>query len=167
MAQASALVPGRLRFGLAVCLALALASGLAASISALVPTASFAKSADDLNAEGLAANQAWWGALVAGTPAAVGAVLAPEFQIMRADGTAYDKNAYLAGGIPVVKAIPKFSQMVATRHGDLIVTRYYVTVSETRDGGIVQTHAPRLTVFRKEAWKWLVVAHANFAALDK
>jgi ketosteroid isomerase-like protein len=167
MVQASARASGRPRLWLAICLALVLASGLAASIRALLPTASFAQSADDLNAEGLAANQAWWGALVAGTPAAIGAVLAPEFQIMRADGTAYDKDAYLAGGIPVVKAVPEFTQMVGSRHGDLLVTRYYVTVNETRDGGTVQTHAPRLTVFRQEAGRWLVVAHANFATLDK
>ena len=57
--------------------------------------------------------------------------------------------------------------LVGSRHGDLLVTRYYVTVNETRDGGTVQTHAPRLTVFRQEAGRWLVVAHANFAALDK
>lgn len=149
---------------------IAFAVGIAgvASISAILPTVSEAQQPVlDLDAEGLAANQSWWGALVAGTPDAVGGVLAPEFQIMRADGSAYDKDDYLASQLPKVDAIPEFSQMAVTGHDDLLVTRYYVTVKETRDGATVEAHAPRLTVFRKEDGKWLVIAHANFATLER
>lgn len=140
--------------------------GAVVAVSAVMP-AVYAASGSDLDEQGAAANRAWWQALVTGTPEAVGAVLAPEFQIMRADGTSYDRDSYLANGLPKVEAMPEFSQMAVTRHDDLLVTRYYVTVSETRDGGTVQRHAPRLTVFRKAGDRWLVSAHGNFAALDR
>jgi hypothetical protein len=136
-------------------------------IYAARPLTSSAQTIADLDAEGLAANQAWWGALVEGTVPAIDAVLAPEFQIMRADGSSYDKQDYLASNLPDVAAIPEFSQMVVTAHDSLLVTRYYVTVNETRDGQVVQAHAPRLTVFRKDGDRWLVSAHANFATLEK
>jgi hypothetical protein len=157
-----------LRTWAAAMLAFAVGVGGVASIASMLPAVSEAQqSVLGLDAEGLAANQAWWGALVSGTPDAVGAVLAPEFQIMRADGSAYDKDDYLASQLPKVAAIPEFSQMAVTAHDDLLVTRYYVTVKETRDGATVEAHAPRLTVFRKEDGKWLVVAHANFATLER
>jgi hypothetical protein len=136
-------------------------------IYAARPLTSSAQTIAGLDAEGLAANQAWWGALVEGTVPAIDAVLAPEFQIMRADGSSYDKQDYLASNLPDVAAIPEFSQMVVTAHDSLLVTRYYVTVNETRDGQVVQAHAPRLTVFRKDGDRWLVSAHANFATLEK
>jgi hypothetical protein len=46
-----------------------------------------------------------------------------------------------------------------------MVTRYVAKVRETRDGKVVETTAPRLTVFRKDGDKWLAVAHGNFAEL--
>jgi ketosteroid isomerase-like protein len=152
---------------LAAAIAFLVGTGTVVSMSAIVPGVSAAQSTADLDAEGLAANQAWWGALVTGTVAAVDAVLAPEFQIMRADGSSYDKEDYLGSRLPVVVAIPEFSQMVVTAHEDLLVTRYYVSVQETRDGQTVEAHAPRLTVFRKDGDTWLVSAHANFATLEK
>ena len=151
----------------AACLAVVLAMTFFVA-PPLVPTAYAAEmNAAERDAAGLAANTAWWSALVAGTADAIGAVLAPEFQIMRADGTAYDKKGYLASALPKVAAIPSFSHMAVTAHGDLLVTRYWVTVTEIRDGKAVEAHAPRLTVFRREGDSWLVSAHANFAALEK
>jgi ketosteroid isomerase-like protein len=155
------------RVWLAATVAFVVGTGAVVSMAAIMPGVSVAQSVDNLAAEGLAANQAWWGALVTGTVAAVDAVLAPEFQIMRADGTSYDKEDYLGSRLPVVAAIPEFSQMVVTAHEDLLVTRYYVSVQETRDGQTVEAHAPRLTVFRKDGDTWLVSAHANFATLEK
>jgi ketosteroid isomerase-like protein len=152
---------------LAAALAFVLGIGAVVSISLVAPAVSAQQSVADLEAEGLAANRSWWGALVAGTVPAIDAVLAPEFQIMRADGSSYDKEDYLGSRLPDVAAIPEFSQMVVTAHENLLVTRYYVTVQETRDGETVQAHAPRLTVFRKDGGKWLVTAHANFATLEK
>jgi ketosteroid isomerase-like protein len=155
------------RVWLAAAVAFVVGTGAVVSMSAVMPGVSAAQSVADLDAEGLAANQAWWGALVTGTVVAVDAVLAPEFQIMRADGSSYDKEDYLGSQLPVVAAIPEFSQMVVTAHENLLVTRYYVTVQETRDGQTVEAHAPRLTVFRKDGDTWLVSAHANFATLEK
>lgn len=152
----------------AAILAFTLALVAVASISTVMPGVSAAQQdTADLDAAGLAANNAWWGALVEGTVPALDAVLAPEFQIMRADGSSYDKDDYLGSQLPNVAAIPEFSQMVVTAHDDLLVTRYYVTVNETRDGATVQAHAPRLTVFRKDGNSWLVSAHANFATLER
>jgi ketosteroid isomerase-like protein len=152
---------------LAAAVAFVLGVGVVVSISPMIPRVSAAQSVADLDAEGLAANQAWWGALVTGTIPAIDAVLAPEFQIMRADGSSYDKEDYLGSQLPIVAAIPEFSRMVVTAHENMLVTRYYVTVQETRDGQTVQAHAPRLTVFRKDGDAWLVSAHANFATLEK
>ena len=120
----------------------------------------------DSAADAQAALNAWWGALVVGTPAALDPVLAPEFQMMRADGSGYDKKGYLGSSLPKVAAIPEFSKSTVTGKVDVLIVRYFVTVNETRDGKKVQAHAPRLTVFRKEAGKWLVVAHGNFATLE-
>jgi hypothetical protein len=114
-----------------------------------------------------AALNTWWGALVKGTPEALAPVLAPEFQMMRADGSGYDKDGYLGSALPKVAAIPEFSQLVATERGEMLIVRYFVTVNETRDGKVLQKHAPRLTVFRRNGADWLVVAHGNFALLDR
>ena len=156
-----------LRSHIGAVLAFTLSALAVLSPPAVVMPASAAEAASDLDAEGLAANSVWWGALVTGTVPAIDAVLAPEFQIMRADGTAYDKAAYLASSLPRVAGIPELSEMAVTRHDDLLVTRYYVSVQEMRDGKTVELHAPRLTVFRKAGDVWLVVAHANFATLEK
>lgn len=141
--------------------------GAVVGVSSLMPAVYAQSAAEDLDAEARTASRGWWGALVAGTPEAVSAVLAPEVQIVRADGTVFDRETYLDGNIPDVEAMPEFSEMTVTRHGDLLVARYFVTVDETRDGVAIQRHAPRLTVFRKEGGVWLVSAHANFARLEQ
>lgn len=153
------------RLWMAAATAFVLGIGAVFTVTALVPAVS-AQQGVDLDAEGLAANQAWWGALVEGSVAAVDAVLAPEFQIQRENGTGYDKAGYLASSLPEVAGMPEFSGMVVTAHGDHLVTRYFVTSNEIIDGGQVEHHAPRLTVFRKDGDAWLVVAHANFAKID-
>jgi ketosteroid isomerase-like protein len=140
---------------------------MAPAVGIVTQAAAAEQSAASLEADGMAAIKAWWGALVAGTPASVGAVLAPEFQIMRADGSGYDKAGYLASSLPKIAAMPEVTKLVVTEHGDTLVTRYYVTVEETRNGKTVERHAPRMTIFRKEGDSWLVVAHGNFATLEK
>jgi hypothetical protein len=131
-----------------------------------MPDAAAAESVADLNAEGMEAIVAFWGALVEGKPAGIEEVLAPEFQIMREDGSADDKRDYLASGYPHVAAVPDVSRLVVTAHGDTMVTRYTVKVHETRDGMRVERNAPRLTVFRRDAGRWLTVAHGNFATVS-
>jgi hypothetical protein len=45
------------------------------------------------------------------------------------------------------------------------VIRYKIETEQTIDGTPVNGISPRLSVFRKEAGRWLMVAHANFAQL--
>jgi Domain of unknown function (DUF4440) len=146
--------------------------GALASATAL-PTAgigSFALAAEqpgDLQVQGMAALKTFWSAIVTGTPQALDPVLAPEYQIERADGSGYDKAGYLKSELPKVTALPEFTGVRVTGTSDLLVVRYEVTTDQTRAGKRVQRHAPRLTVFRKQGDNWLVVAHANFATLEK
>jgi hypothetical protein len=123
------------------------------------------RSVVELNVEGAAALRALWGALIDRRPEVVDKVLAPEFQVMREDGSSDDKRDYIATGIPHVAAIPEISRIAVTGHGNVMVTRYVAKVRETRDGKVVEKTAPRLTVFRKDGDKWLAVAHGNFAEL--
>ena len=93
------------------------------------------------------------------------AVLAPEFQIMRANGAGYTRAEYLTESFPSVRiaGTPVIEELVATRDGDLLVTRYKLAIEEEIEGQHVSHLAPRLTVFRRVGSGWLVVAHANFA----
>ena len=94
-----------------------------------------------------------------------GAVLAPEFQILRSTGEGFDKEDYLAGNTPnlIDYAV---EETVATRSDDVMVVRYVVVVNETIGGAAVEARSPRLTVLRLEGDDWLVVAHANFAQIE-
>lgn len=123
------------------------------------------RSVTELDAEGREALRVLWGALVDRSPEVVDKVLAPEFQVMREDGSSDDKRDYIATGIPHVAAIPEISRVAVTGRGNVMVTRYVARVRETRDGRVVEKTAPRLTVFRKEGDRWLAVAHGNFAEL--
>jgi hypothetical protein len=158
--QVLPLASRRPRLWLAAPLALLLGCGLAASVSALLPIAASARADSEPQAEALAANAMWWGALVTGRQNTVAAMLAPEFQSVRTDGAAYDRSDYLAAGLPRVAAVPDFRGMTATRNGDLLVTRYTATVREAGEGA---REMPRLTVFRQQAGAWLVVADADLA----
>jgi hypothetical protein len=148
-------------------LAVLIAAGMAMAIVTVGGPTTVRAAEATLESDGMTALKTWWGALVAGTPAALDTVLAPEFQIMRADGSGYDKAGYLASKLPKVAAIPEFSKLTFSGSGKVIVARYYVTVNETRDGKTVTKHAGRLTVFRQEGDNWLVVAHCNFATLEQ
>ena len=110
---------------------------------------------------------AWVAAVTSGDKNAVAAVLAPEFQIVRDNGIAYDRDQYLAGDLPKIATPPPVSELVATGEGDVMVVRYVLTINATVDGAPMQARAPRLTVFRRDGGKWLVSAHANFAAIGK
>ena len=126
-----------------------------------------AQDASELQTEGQAAVQAWVDAVVSGDVARIEAVLAPEFQILRSDGTAYDKETYLKSNLPRFPNVPVMSKLVVTGNGDLLVARYVLTTGGVLANGVEQPQAPRLTVFRKDGDTWLVVAHANFAAIGR
>lgn len=106
----------------------------------------------------------WVTTAASGDKERIAAILAPEFQIVRADGSAYDKDAYLAGGLPSYPTPPAVADLDATGYGDLLVVRYLVTTTVDAGGDMLKPDAPRLTVFRKAGNGWSVVAHANFAA---
>ena len=111
--------------------------------------------------------EAWAGAVASGNVETVRDMLAPEFQLLRSDGKGYGKTAYLAGGMSKIDAIISVQDVVATEHGNLMVVRYVISLKASADGKAMQQSAPRLTVFRRDGDRWLVVAHANFAQLQK
>ena len=109
----------------------------------------------------------WLGAAASGDAAQVAAVMAPEFQLVRADGSAYGAKEYLAGGMPRITGAPKVESLVATGYGDHLVARYDLIIdSALADGRTMKERAPRMTVFRKSGDAWLVVSHANFATIQ-
>lgn len=159
---------GRARRGVWIALTAAigaavLSPGPAVTIAAAAEPSS-ESAADLLGAEAV---RTYLRAVMSGDPDTIRAVLAPEFQIMRADGSGYDAAGYVASELPIIAAMPDIQNLVATREGDILVTRYFIDVNETRDGKVVESNAPRLTVFRKSGDRWLVVAHGNFAALEE
>jgi ketosteroid isomerase-like protein len=107
--------------------------------------------------------ESWLGAVASGDKNRISSVLAPEFQISRADGSAYRAAEYLESDLPKITGSPAVENLIATGYGDLLVTRYQLTIDETIGGKAMKAVAPRLTVFRRSEGAWLVVAHANFA----
>jgi ketosteroid isomerase-like protein len=96
---------------------------------------------------------------------AIEAILAPEFQILRSNGVGYDREGYLASELPAFDESFEWrlEDVVATAAGDLLVARYQLVIHETINSAPMAQRAPRLTVFRRDGDRWLVVAHANFA----
>jgi hypothetical protein len=115
-------------------------------------------------ADALEALDPWADALFTGDPAVVDKVLAEEFQILRSNGGGHDKASYLKA-LPKQTTRSKFSDIIATGNGEILVVRYKLETEQTIDGTPVNGISPRLSVFRKEAGRWLMVAHANFAQL--
>jgi ketosteroid isomerase-like protein len=107
----------------------------------------------------------WVQAVGSGDKAVVEAMLAPEFQIVRADGATYTVADYVKDGLPTIAKAPEIDRLMGTRYGDYLVVRYWLKLDATVGGAAMERLAPRLTVFRKSGDKWLVVAHSNFAPI--
>lgn len=139
-----------------------MAMGLMAGIAgfSLMQAASAAAAMPE--AEAKAAVMSWLDALGTGDAAAVAAVLAPEFQILRSDGSGFDRQSYL-GNLPAFASKPEIQDFVYSEGGGLLVARYILRVEQKIAGKPVQVLAPRLSVMRREGAGWLMVAHANFA----
>lgn len=137
-------------------------AGLSSAV--LILAAGAAAADDDLEEMARAALVAFTAAVVSG-PDAVAPLLAPEFQIMRANGVGYDRDGYI-DHVAEVSARPDFSHedLVVTTADDVMVVRYFLTINETIEGAPVSRRAPRLTVFRNIDGVWKVVCHANFGA---
>jgi ketosteroid isomerase-like protein len=114
-----------------------------------------------------AAVETWVGTVAGGDDAAIRDLLAPEFQLVRSDGAAYDAVEYVAHDIPRIDAVLGIDDIVATAYGDHMVVRYAIDLKESVADGQIEGNAPRLTVFRRAGDEWLVVAHANFAQVEK
>jgi hypothetical protein len=140
---------------------LALGLILAGTASALAGGKAQAKVSE---ADALEALNPWLDAVFTGDPAVVDKVLAEEFQILRSNGGGHDKASYLKA-LPKQTARPKFSDIIATGNGETLVIRYKLETEQTIDGIPFNGISPRLSVFRKDAGRWLMVAHANFAQL--
>ena len=107
--------------------------------------------------------EAWISTVVTGNEQDVGAILAPEFQLVRGSGNAYTAKEYIAKGLPKITKVLRVSEHHATTGDSVMVVRYWLNIEETVDGQLLQKKAPRLTVFRKIEGRWYVSAHANFA----
>jgi ketosteroid isomerase-like protein len=114
----------------------------------------------DLQVEIHGAIEGFFGALMTGEPDKVAATLAPEFQIMRSDGSTHDAKGYPDSALPIISEMPAIEKLNVTAAGDIAVA-----VDETIDGVLAEAYASRLSVFRKSGDGWLLVAHGNFAAL--
>jgi ketosteroid isomerase-like protein len=106
---------------------------------------------------------AWIETVASGDANAVADILAPEFQLVRGSGKAYNAQEYIAAGIPKITKVLSVSDVVSSTSGGIMVVRYWLVIDETVDGNTLQKRAPRLTVFRNIDGSWYVAAHANFA----
>ena len=142
-------------------MALGLLAGLAgAQLAGVVSPAQAAMSEEDARA----AIMTWLDALQSGNPSTVEAVLAPEFQLLRSDGSGHDRTSYLSD-LPKQTSKPEISKLVFGSNAETIVTRYMLQIEQTINNKPVQASAPRLSVFRRSGTGWLIVAHANFAQI--
>ncbi len=136
-----------------------------AGLSALAAGIAPSTAAEQLSEQqALEALNPWFDAIFTGDAALVEKVLAPEYQILRSDGTGHDKASYL-------KALPKhnvrstFTDILATGDGERMVIRYRIETDQIVEGKAIKGVSPRLSVFRQEDGHWLISAHANFAPL--
>jgi Domain of unknown function (DUF4440) len=118
-----------------------------------------------LEAEARQALTTVFDALMSGDRAKIDPLLAPEFQIVRSDGATYNKHDYLLKSLPHIDSVPVFSNVVATRNGDIVVVSLELQVEEYLDGKKAESRFPHLIVFRVTPTGWQVVASANFAKL--
>jgi ketosteroid isomerase-like protein len=110
----------------------------------------------------LAALNNWIAVVASGDTERLDTLLAPEFQIQRADGIGYDREAYLASELPQITSVPVIDDLVVMINDDVAVARYVLTIDETIAGTAVRPIAPRMTILRRDGDRWLIVAHANF-----
>lgn len=136
-----------------------------AGLIAMVGTAHGQTAMDDLDVQARRAIESFFGAVMGGDPDRLKIVLAPEFQIQRANGSRYDAAGYIDSVLPVIAEMPGINELVVTSTENIFVTTYIIDVNETLEGAVVESKAPRLTVFRKIGDDWRVVAHGNFSAI--
>lgn len=130
----------------------------------LIALAALGTGENDVTTESSKAISEFFAAIQSGDRDKIRAILSPDFQILRADGSGYTLEDYLASDLPTIKGQPVIEDLVATSFSNTMVTRYFITVDETLDGKTVEARAPRMTVFQRINGNWLVAAHTNLAA---
>jgi hypothetical protein len=157
--------PRRLPFLLAATLALG-ASLLAAACAPAAGSAGSAPAVADPAALGSERANAFFAAIQSGDPAQVGAVLAPEAVITRANGDVIGRDDYLQA-LPVIKRF-EIQDVAAQQSGDTLVVTYNVETDQVIDGAQQPTTlAPRLSVFQYLDGEWKLLAHANYNAINR
>ena len=146
----------------ALWLALALFIVITASAATVLP-ARAADPADIVQARTML--NSVFSALASGDPAKVAPLLAPEFQVVRFDGTTYGRDDYLARSIPRITGGFAFSDVRVTRNDDILVARFTLEMNDTIDGKRAERLSPQLIVFRLRPDGFQVIAAANFARL--
>jgi hypothetical protein len=102
----------------------------------------------------------WLETLKAGE--SVADLIAPNFQLQRADGSAADRDQYLAN--PATVSEYTFGDtIVASQSGNTLSVRWSVKVTEVINGQeYVDIEAPRITAFEWTGTAWQIVAYGNF-----
>ena len=148
---------------------LAVVVGSLAVVSAFViagwgASASFSSASDAPTTQGKVLVQRFFTLLHNQDTKGLNALLAPSFQVVRANGGVQGKASYLAA--PPKVAVFAISKLKGTQASGVLVVSYQVAVAETV-AGIKQptVWAPRLSVFQQQSGAWRLVAHANFGAI--
>jgi 2-iminobutanoate/2-iminopropanoate deaminase len=125
-----------------------------------------APTAEDDTALGTELATRFLDAIQAGDRDAVGDMLAPAFQLMRANGESFDADTYL-DNLPDYEAYT-LSDVRVTHDGDVLVVAYKVAIDTTMDGGAADfgAPAPRLSTFQQIDGAWKLLSHANFSATE-
>lgn len=89
-------------------------------------------------------------------------ILAPNFQLARADGTHADRSQYLANPAKVSTFVIS-DDLTARQDGRTLTVRWGVLISEQINGETyTNVEAPRLTSFVWRQGRWQMISHANF-----
>jgi len=97
-----------------------------------------------------------------GNRTALAAMLAPNFQLARADGFHADRDQYLANPAKV-SAFRIGGDLAARQDGRTLTVRWAVLVTEQINGvTYADVEAPRLTSFVWRQGRWQLLSHANF-----
>ena len=94
--------------------------------------------------------------------AATAAMLAPNFQLLRADGSYANRDDYLKNPAKVT-TFKLGESVVGMQYGDTLTVRWSTQIGEHIDGDpYSKVEAGRLTSFVWDGQRWLITSYANF-----
>lgn len=139
--------------------------GSAAPITSAAPLA--APVLDDATATGMALVTQYTDLVMARDPDALAGFLAPGFQILRANGDHYTREAYLAQGLPDILEY-QIGEVSAAQTGGTLVVVWQLTATQLVDG-VEQPAgpAPRMSTFAWVDGRWQLAGHANFGSVNR